>query len=105
MKPRLLGVHTLNAAPKTKDTGRVAGFLVQTSSRRRRPRRPRERRPAEISKGKRGGEIVGRSFLKFYQVNEEKGENALKKGGKAAKVTKKTDVRQLLVEEAVLIQQ
>ena len=27
MKPRLLGVHTLNAAPKTKDAGRVAGFL------------------------------------------------------------------------------
>ena len=64
MKPRLLGVHTLNAAPKTKDTGRVAGFLVQTSSRRRRPRRPRERRPGEISKGERGGENVGRSFLK-----------------------------------------
>ena len=57
MKPRLLGVHTLNAAPKTKDTGRVAGFLVQTSSRRRRPRRPRERRPGEISKGERGGEM------------------------------------------------
>ena len=72
MKPRLLGVHTLNAAPKTKDTGRVAGFLVQTSSRRRRPRRPRERRPGEISKGERGGEIVGRSFVKFYQV-ERKG--------------------------------
>ena len=46
MKPRLLGVHTLNAAPKTKDAqdaGGVAGFLVQPSSRRRRPRRPRER--------------------------------------------------------------
>ena len=62
MKPRLLGVHTLNAAPKTKDIGRVAGFRLQPSSRRRRPRRPRERRLREISKGERGGENVGRSF-------------------------------------------
>ena len=62
MKPWLRGMHTLNAAPKTKDIGRVAGFRLQPSSRRRRPRRPRERRLREISKGERGGENVGRSF-------------------------------------------